>query len=62
MTVDEKEKGRPLRIFNNFCQRTFGTFGTLAKPHEPTHSPSFAKKPDLANPQTKHDIKANEIY
>lgn len=35
LTVDKKRKMRkpPLRIFENFCQRTFGTY---AKPHKPS--------------------------
>jgi len=41
-----KYKGRPLRIFNNFCHHTFGTF---AKPHKPFHNPSFAKEPNFAS-------------
>jgi transcriptional regulator with XRE-family HTH domain len=36
-----------LRIFVNFCPRSFGTF---AKPHKPTRNPSFAKEPDFTHP------------
>jgi len=42
---EEKVKKAPLRIFENFCQRTFGTFANL---HESEHSPSFAKEPNFA--------------
>ena len=50
VTTDGKEnrKRRPtLRRFFVFCQRTVSTF---AKPHEPTHNPSFAKELTFAVP------------
>lgn len=41
--TEDKKKNPTLRIFNNFCHPTFGTF---AKAHKPTHNPSFAKEPN----------------
>jgi len=40
-----KKKKPPLRIFENFCNRTLHTY---AKPHKPTHNPSFAKECNFA--------------
>lgn len=48
----EKKKKPPLRIFENFCQHTLHTF---AKPHKPTHSPSFAKECNFANTPTNNN-------
>ena len=31
--------------YNNFCRHTYDTF---AKPHEPTHKPSFVKETNLS--------------
>lgn len=49
-TQKKKEKP-PLRIFENFFQRAFGT---IAKPHKPPHNPSFAKEPNFTNAQNIH--------
>ena len=49
-THSKKNDDRTISLAPHFlkflCQPAFGTF---AKPHEPTHNPSFAKEPNFAN-------------
>jgi DNA-binding XRE family transcriptional regulator len=43
-------KAPPSHFFKFLCHPTFGTF---AKPHKPTHNPSFTKEPNL--PRSTHN-------
>lgn len=42
--TEKKEKAGPSHFLKFLSQPAFGTF---AKPHNPTHYPSFAKEPNL---------------
>ena len=43
---NNKEKALASHFFKFLCLPTFGTF---AKPHEPTDNQNFTKEPNLAN-------------